>query len=70
MKKFEDYKKLVQKQLLPKLEKIEGEITSLKEEWEIMKNPKLVRKIEEALEQKKKGKIYSWKEFKKIVDGK
>ena len=69
MKRFENYRKIVQKELLPMLDKIESEVTSLKEEWEIMKNPRLVRKIEESLDQKKKGKLHSWKEFKKIVDG-
>jgi len=53
---------------LPKLEKIETDVSSLKEEWEVMKNPKLVGRIEESLKQKKKGKLHSWEEFKRVID--
>ena len=70
MRRFENYRKLVQKELLPKLNKIESEVSILKEEWEIMKNPRFVRKIEESLRQKKEGKLHSWEEFKRIVDRK
>ncbi|HLC39974.1 MAG TPA: hypothetical protein VJJ76_03825 [archaeon] len=49
---------------------MENEIMTLKEEWEIMRNPKLVRKLDESIRQKKSGKLHGWKEFKKIVDGK
>ena len=65
---LESYIKLIKKELLPKLEKMESEVSSLKEEWEIMKNPGLVSKIEESVEAKKKGKLHSWDEFKRIVD--
>jgi len=70
MRKFENYRQVINKKLLPKLNRMESEIMTLKEEWEIMKNPKLVRKLDESIKQKKLGKLHDWKEFKKIVDGK
>ncbi|MBI3412895.1 MAG: hypothetical protein HY051_02325 [Candidatus Aenigmarchaeota archaeon] len=68
METLANYKKLIQRELLPKLEKIETDVSSLKEEWEVMKNPKLVGRIEESLRQKRKGKLHSWEEFKRIID--
>jgi len=70
MRKFENYRQVINKKLLPKLNRMENEIMTLKEEWEIMRNPKLVRKLDESIRQKKSGKLHGWKEFKKIVDGK
>ena len=70
MRKLESYRQVINKKLLPKLDRMESEIMTLKEEWEIMRNPKLVRKLDESIKQKKAGKLHSWKEFKKIVDGK
>lgn len=67
---IDDYKRTVDRKLLPKLEKIQSELTILREEWEVIKNPKLVRKIEESIIQKRKGRLHSWEEFKKIVDEK
>jgi hypothetical protein len=67
MSVIKNYIRTVEKVLLPRIEKMEFEIASLKEEWEILKNPRLVRKIQESIKQKKSGKLYSWKDFKKIV---
>jgi hypothetical protein len=69
MEVIKDYIQTVEKKLLPRIERIEMEIASLREEWEILKNPELVRKIQESITQKRKKKLHSWDEFKKIVDG-
>ena len=68
MSVVKNYLQIVERKLLPKIERIEFEVSSLKEEWEILKNPRLVKKIEESIEQKRRGKLYSWDEFKKIVE--
>jgi hypothetical protein len=70
MRLLQKYTQVVERKLLPKLDKIEFEIKSLREEWEILKNPVLVKKIQESLEDKKRGKLHSWKEFEQIVEGK
>jgi len=67
---MKNYLQAIEKKLLPRIERIESEISSLKEEWEILKNPKLVEKIQESIEQKKKGRLHSWEEFKRIVNKK
>ncbi|MGC9200937.1 MAG: hypothetical protein ACP5F8_03240 [Candidatus Aenigmatarchaeota archaeon] len=67
---LKEYLEMVERKLLPKLNRIEFEIKSLKEELEILKNPTLVGKIQKSLEDKKKGKLYSWEDFKKVVKGK
>ena len=70
MRLIEEYTRIVERKLLPKLDKIEFEIKSLKEEWEILKNPELVKKIQKSLKDRERGKLYSWKDFEKIVEGK
>ncbi len=70
MKVYDEYKKAVNGKLFSKLQKLDTEIHALKEEWEIMRSPRLVRKIQDSIGQKKSGKLHSWNEFKKIVDGK
>jgi hypothetical protein len=70
MRRLVNYREIINKRLLPKLDRMEIEIRALKEEWDIMKNPKLVRKLEESIKQKREGKLHGWEEFKEIVDEK
>ena len=65
-----EYIRTIDKKLIPRLVDIQDKIEDLVEEWEVISNPELLKDIEESLEQKKKGKLYDWEKFEKIVEAK
>ena len=53
--------------LINAISRIKEDIESLEEEFEILMNRDLLEKIEEGLEDLKKGRTHSIEEFRKVV---